>query len=301
MRILKIFGVVVGIHVFALVLIFANPGCSSTTKPIPAPIDTVAQSAPAPTIHVPGAAAAAAPEESPAHITFNPDAPATAASGASSGGVRFVPTRPGTAAAGTLVSEPVLDVTPASTYTVVPGDNLSKIAKKHNTTIAELAVANSMKPNAMLRPGQKLLIPGKPASPTVPSAPNPGSAPAKYSEPAAARVSGAAFRHVVKTGETLGAIARMYDVRQGDIAVANNISDPAKIKAGTELIIPGWDSPAPKSGKSTQKSTPAAKKSSEPKPQPALDLEPAEPGTPPPPAVPVIRIDDNPIAPAPRN
>ena len=37
MKILKIFGVVVGIHLFALLLIFANPGCSSTSKPPPAP------------------------------------------------------------------------------------------------------------------------------------------------------------------------------------------------------------------------------------------------------------------------
>ena len=32
MKILKIFGIVVGIHVFALLLIFANPGCSSSSK-----------------------------------------------------------------------------------------------------------------------------------------------------------------------------------------------------------------------------------------------------------------------------
>ena len=42
MKILKIFGIVVGIHVFALISIFANPVGSSTTKPPPAPHDTVA-------------------------------------------------------------------------------------------------------------------------------------------------------------------------------------------------------------------------------------------------------------------
>ena len=40
MKILKIFGLVVGIHVAALILIFANPGCSSSTKPAPSPGDT---------------------------------------------------------------------------------------------------------------------------------------------------------------------------------------------------------------------------------------------------------------------
>ena len=32
MKLLKIFGIVAGIHAFALVLIFANPGCSSSSK-----------------------------------------------------------------------------------------------------------------------------------------------------------------------------------------------------------------------------------------------------------------------------
>ena len=38
-------------------------------------------------------------------------------------------------------------------------------------------------------------------------------------------------------------------VRQGDIAVANNISDPQKIRAGMELVIPGWQAAGGKSGK----------------------------------------------------
>ena len=50
MKILKVFGVVVGIHVFALILIFANPGCSAMIKTTPSPSDTVAKTdAPSPT------------------------------------------------------------------------------------------------------------------------------------------------------------------------------------------------------------------------------------------------------------
>ena len=43
MKIIRVFGIVVGIHLFALMLIFANPGCSSSSKPTPAPSDTVAK------------------------------------------------------------------------------------------------------------------------------------------------------------------------------------------------------------------------------------------------------------------
>jgi LysM repeat protein len=174
MKILKIFGVVVGIHIFALVLIFANPGCSSTSKP-PVPDDTVSKTEPAPApVGLPNIAPAPA-SSNPPPLTFNPDAPAAYAT-ASSAGTRYVPTRPGSPAAGSLVSEPVTDVTPATTYTVVSGDTLSKIAKKTHMTTAELQAANGLKANAMLKPGQKLMIPGKPAAASVAASTNPPGA-----------------------------------------------------------------------------------------------------------------------------
>ena len=308
MKILKIFAIVVGIHVFALVLIFANPGCSSTTKPTPAPTDTVAQSpsSSAP-ITVPmsggyaGGGAASTPSSGP--ITFNPDAPAVAASTGAGGGGRFVPTRPGTPVAGTLVSEPVVDVLPATTYTVVSGDNLYNLAKKHHVTVAELAAANNIKVSAVLRPGQKLIIPGKPASPTVAATASGGAGPtpaAKEVAPATAtaRAAGEVVKHTVKSGETLGAIARIYGVRAGDIAVANNISDPAKIKANDQLIIPGWQAPGGKSGRSSKSA--GTGKTGETKSGPAVEQTVPTPPPQTPPAVPVIRIDESPITPAPK-
>lgn len=305
MKILKIFAIVVGIHVFALVLIFANPGCSSTTKPTPAPTDTVAQSptgsAPI-TVPMSGGNAGGGVTSSPSSppISFNPDAPAVAPSGTAGGSGRYVPTRPGTPVAGTLVSEPVVDVTPASTYVVKAGDSLWSVAKKHHLTVAELTAANTLSANATLRPGQKLLIPGKPSSPSAAATASGGAGPTpKATEitSSASRASGEPVKHMVKSGETLGAIARIYGVRAGEIAVANNISDPAKIKAGDQLVIPGWQAPGGKSGKTT-KSAPAPK-SGETKSGPAVE-QPAP--TPPPsgPAVPVIRIDESPITPAPK-
>ena len=227
MKILNIFGLVVGIHVFALVLIFANPGCSSTTKPLPAPSDTMAV-APPPSISVPGTSPSVyAPTNEPAPISFNPDAPATVGpTGESSGfGVRVTPTRPGSPVAGVLVAEPVVDVTPATTYAVKSGDSLWSIAKKHHVTVTELATANNSKTNAVLRPGQKLLIPGNPASPVAAARASGGTGPSPKAVEVtskAARTSGDTVKHVVKSGETLGTIARKYDVRQADIAVANN-------------------------------------------------------------------------------
>jgi len=45
--------------------------------------------------------------------------------------------------------------------------------------------------------------------------------------------------HVVRRGETLHEISRMYGLRQDKIAKANNIKDPSKLKVGQVLFIPG--------------------------------------------------------------
>lgn len=321
MKILKIFGFVVGIHLFALILIFANPGCSSTSKPPPAPSDTtLARAEPppsitvetgVPTVRLPMSDATSMPA---APVTFNPDAPAGAAGAGS--GVRFTPTRPGTPVAATLTAEPVSDVTPATTYTVAGGDNLWSLSKKFHISTGEIAAANSIKTNAVLRPGQKLIIPGKPVAIKAGATSGPATttskatATSKTADPAAApKQSGDSVKHIVKAGESLSMIAQQYGVKQGEIAVANNISDPQKIRAGMELTIPGWKALATKSGKPGSKSaTGSAAKSPPPAkaadPKLIFSLEPpadSAPKSTPASEVPVIRVDDSPVAPAPKN
>lgn len=300
MKILKVFGIVVGIHVFALMLIFANPGCSSSSKP-PATTDTVTKTdAPAPAITVPNIP----PASEPIPAGFNPDAPATAAP--ASGGIRFSPTRPNTPVASTLTAEPVRDVTPMTTYTVKSGDSLWTIANKNKVGRQELATANNLKVTAILQPGQKLIIPGK--NPTAGSGPvattpvAPAMTPAVA--PAAADTSKpAALHHKVATGDTLGSIALKYGVRERDLALANNIADPRKLQLGKELVIPGWDSASGKAvPKSTGKSATAPKTTVEKStPAPAaeaavpvisIDSQPASSS-----AVPVIRVDETPRKP----
>jgi LysM repeat protein len=303
MKILKIFGVVVGIHLFALILIFANPGCSSTTKNIPAPSDTVTAQPP-PSVSVPlEPTGISVPENSPLTVPsgFNPDAPAVPSGG--SPGVRFNPTRPGTPAATTLAPAPVADVTPATTYTVQNGDNLWSVSKKFKQTTAQIAAANNLKTNAVLRPGQKLIIPGKATTPgtvglAAETAPAAGAAP-RAAEAAAVK-SGETVKHVVRPGESLSMIAQQYGVRQGDIAVANNIADPQKIRAGMELTIPGWQ-PAGKSGKSSRSSGKSAPAANAPKSIIPTEPEPAAAPAATAPQIPIIRIDDSPIAPAPKS
>lgn len=305
MKILKIFGLVVGVHIFALILIFANPGCSSTAKTAPSPSATAPLVEPAPPIGAnapatPGSIYSSTTDSSTVTPLFNPEAPAVTLPASAGGGARTVPTRPGTPVAGLLAAEPVADVVPASTYAVKSGDNPWTIARKHNLTVAQLLGANSLSKDAKLQPGQKLVIPSRPTTP-----PSSGSKPStKPADPAAVgaapRTNGENLKHVVKSGETLGAIARRYDVRQSDLAVMNNIADPAKIRPGLELVIPGYKATGTKAGKSTKssgtttKSTPPA---AAPAPAPALPVVEPSPEVPPAetpapaPAVPVIKIN----------
>jgi LysM repeat protein len=303
MKILKIFGAVVGVHLVAFVLIFANPGCSSTAKQA-STRPTAESTGPAPTITVPaGASSDSSPAMSAApmassdpSITFDPNTPAISAP-------RYSPTRPGTPAASAVQVQAVADVTPATTYTVVNGDSLSVIAKKNHLTVKELTAANHLKAESKLNLGQKLLIPGKASAPAMTmSTPTHAIAnkPADTAMPAAtsgdsakSANNGAPLTHVVKNGETLGSIARKYQVKQGEIAVANNITNPALIKAGMTLTIPGgWQTPKSTKASSGSSSSATAQPAPAPvAPPPGQDLDAGlKPSTST--EIPVIKIDD---------
>jgi LysM repeat protein len=289
MKILKISGIVAGIHLLALIVIFANPGCSSSTKP-PKPADTQLEAAPI--ISVPTAAGSTSGDSSTNSIVFNP---ATATP-------RYSPTRPGTSVATSVQTQSPADVTPAKTYTVVSGDNLSTIAKKNGVTIAELAAANNLNANtAKLHPNQKLIILGKTpahvaeAPATTTSA---GTAPTGLmaAKPETSTKKTEDLVHTVKPGENLSTIARQYGVKQGEIAVKNNITDPQKIRAGDKLIIPGWSAPVSKNGSKSTSATTAdvARHGSDPKPAypPAEVIDPAAKAAPA--EIPVIKVEDAP-------
>lgn len=313
MKILKIFGIVAALHVVAFVLIFANPGCQSKgAATASAPPDTATAPAPA-TVSYPGPAPSAdssalapAPVDPNAPLNnaaLNPGmAPAGSATVSFNGGDLSSPTRPGTPLAQALTAAPTTGVVPASTYTVGHGDSLWSVAKKHHVSVSELARANNLKTSSSLRLGQKLIIPGGTVS-AAPAAASGGHAMAAASAPAPAASNterAGEVVHVVRAGETLGAIARHYQVSLGDLATANNISDPAKIRPGQKLVIPGFKAVGAKSRKKSAEA-PAAAPAVAPAPAPVnpavapapQDLDsgsppPANPGD-----APVIKVDNS--------
>jgi LysM repeat protein len=270
MKIIKILGIAAGLHaVLAIVLILASPGCSNTKA---AAVDSP-----------PISAAPAGPQDA-----------AQPAPASDSAVIRYSPTRPGTAVASALEEAPVSDVVPATTYTVAHGDSLSSVAKRNKITKSDLAAANNLRLTSVLHVGQKLVIPSKGVRPEAAEPAMAAAVPAAAAPAGADKASGEVQKHVVAAGETLGGIARMYHVKQGDIAVANNITDPRRIQPGQELVIPL------KSAGASSRPSRASAEASRPQAPPAGDQD-LDAGLKPSGDVPAVKVEDPNAAPQPKN
>ena len=244
MKILQIFGAVVAVHLLAFIFIFASPGCQSGPRNVPTPDATL-----------PSDSAPIAP------ITYNANAtPQPVDLGTAPAGGHTSPTRPGSpAAAAVSPSRSNDDVASVSTYTIAKGDSLWSVAKKNHLSVSELAKANNLPTGAALKPGKKLLIPVK-AGAVAPTKEAPVSL--SSAKPASAStVAASGEKYTVKSGESLSVIARKFQVPAGELAAVNNITDPSKVRAGQQLIIPG--------GKASKSAPAAANRAPTPAKSPA--------------------------------
>jgi LysM repeat protein len=80
----------------------------------------------------------------------------------------------------------------------------------------------------------------------------------------------ASGRYVIKSGDTLSAIAAQFGVSLDELISINNITDPTGLHAGDELTIPGADStpqaqptPAPRATSTPQQEEPTAQPTSD--------------------------------------
>lgn len=115
-----------------------------------------------------------------------------------------------------------------SKYTVAKGDTLSKIGKKFGVSVRELKRANGLSSDTV-RAGMRLSIPGLSSA---------GSGESETESVAASSLPRGEY--VVKKGDTLGRIARRYDVTIKELKKENNIKGNS-IRAGQVLYIPGYE------------------------------------------------------------
>ncbi|MDF1499348.1 MAG: LysM domain-containing protein [Anaerolineales bacterium] len=114
-------------------------------------------------------------------------------------------------------------------YTVQPGDWIFKIARDYGIDPQAIIDANDLAAPNALEVGMVLKIPVS------------GEAPSEETEEAAeddATTVAGGTTHVVKPGEWIWQIARLYGVDPQEIIDANNLTSPATIYPGQELIIP---------------------------------------------------------------
>ncbi len=114
-----------------------------------------------------------------------------------------------------------------TTYTVVPGDNLFRIALRFNTTIAAIASANGIANVNLIYAGQQLVIPSGGGTTPPPPTFQPG----------------AGGSYTLARGDTLGAIARRFGTTYQNLAQLNGIANPNLIYAGQVLRISGTNCP----------------------------------------------------------
>ncbi len=97
---------------------------------------------------------------------------------------------------------------PAGRVTVLPGDTLAAIARRHDVTAQALIRANALTDPNRLYAGQQLQLPGPMRT------------------------------HVVRRGETVKAIADSHGLTWRAVARANNLTPPYRLHVGQQLHLP---------------------------------------------------------------
>lgn len=106
------------------------------------------------------------------------------------------------------------------TVTVAPGDTLWGLSRTYDLPVADIAAANGIAAQAVLQPGQALVIPGRYGS-------------------TGADTGGASTPEVeVEPGDTLWEIARRYNTTVAALMAANGLSNDA-LQAGQVLRVVG--------------------------------------------------------------
>lgn len=111
----------------------------------------------------------------------------------------------------TSSKKPARQVEGPTKHIVKPGETLWSIAREHGTSVAQLRRLNGLGGSSRLVVEQELVVGGTGQTLTI---------------------------HRVQRGETLYRIARRYDIEMQRLIVANNLSNPDRLRPGTDLRIP---------------------------------------------------------------
>jgi LysM repeat protein len=103
-------------------------------------------------------------------------------------------------------------------HVVRAGDTVWAVAGRYHLATAAVLAANRLQATDLIRPGQKLVLPG--------------------ARPRPARPVGTTSAHVVRRGETVTAIARRYGVSVNAVLTVNHLASRTAIHPGRRLLVP---------------------------------------------------------------
>jgi membrane-bound lytic murein transglycosylase D len=131
----------------------------------------------------------------------------------------------------------------APTHVVRAGESLSKIARMHGVTTAELITLNNIPNPSLIREGQVITLPSPAADEDQTTAVN-------------------SRTHTVQAGETMYSIARDYGIAMEDLQLANPKVNPRSLAVGQKLRLPtqAKSTPAPTESSLPRRFRPVAQK-----------------------------------------
>ncbi|MGJ8640933.1 MAG: LysM peptidoglycan-binding domain-containing protein [Opitutaceae bacterium] len=157
-----------------------------------------------------------------------------------------IPSEGGTAVVSTVTADtyqPSSHTSGSKSYTVKGGDNLSKIASQHGTTVRAIKAANG-KTSDMIRIGEKLIIPVDGGTGFSTSSTTVAPVSTTSVTTVAPVASGGSGTHTVRSGEYPASIASKYGMTSGELLALNGITDPRKLQIGQVLKVDGSGSAA---------------------------------------------------------
>ena len=123
---------------------------------------------------------------------------------------------------GTMLAAPALA---HETYTVEPGDTLSEIAQRSETSVRAIMAENDLASPHDIRVGQSVRLPHEGTAPTTEAASVTPTAPSTGT-------------YTVALGDTIGHIALRLGVRRSELIALNGLVNPNRIRLGQKLVIP---------------------------------------------------------------
>jgi LysM repeat protein len=233
MKLTKIFGIVLSLHVGVILLVMFQPSCQTADKK-----------------NMPASEVGNVPQETPINdfnqgtdIVEKPTEEVFVAPTRPKPGEIIIPgndiivPQPEPVSPSPLALDPTaspLRPTDVNIYKVVRGDTLWGIARKNSITLSSLLASNpNLNKSSKLSIGQEIMIPSGGGS----STPTPAIVPQ-----ATVTTEGAAGTYIVKSGDSLSRIARNNQVSLSSLMEVNGMNSRSIIRPGQTLILPGASS-----------------------------------------------------------